>query len=232
VLPLGADPEALYTLPLPTSLGATSVTWVSPPEVTDNILLAAGGVDRAVHVFSLPSLAPDVAASENNTAKEVYTLMGHTGPISSVVASESGKDIISASWDGTMNLYILPNEEPTEHQVPADPTSYLPGQKKRRKLHGDAPRIIEGFTDGDATGEQGQGWRRAPDVTFHGHKGRVGANVWDKEDPTRVWSAGFDGSVRGWDAETGANLVIRVSSACGGLRRSVSECFGKDWQEA
>jgi ribosome biogenesis protein YTM1 len=192
-------------------LGATSCTWVSPAETTSDILLAAGGVDRAVHVFSLPSLDPDVAASENNTAREVYTLMGHTGPVSAVLASEEGREIVSASWDGQLNLYIVPSEEPTEHQVPADPTSYLPGQKKRRKLHGDAPRIIEGYTDGDATGEAGQGWRRTPDIVFRGHHGRIGSATWDKEDPTRIWSAGWDGSVRGWDAETGANLVIRVS---------------------
>lgn len=197
----------LYTLPLPTSLGATSTTWVSPASSTSDILVAAGGVDRATHVFSLPSLDPDVAASEGATAREVYTLMGHTGPISSVAAS-SGRDILSASWDGLLHLYVLPSTEPEEHQVPAEPTSYLPGQKKRRKLEGDAPRIIEGLTDGDV-GEGG--WRRVPDLVFRGHHGRVGAGIFDREDAGRVWSAGWDGSVRGWDAESGAGVVVRVS---------------------
>ncbi|KAL1413670.1 ribosome biogenesis protein ytm1 [Vanrija albida] len=198
----------LYTLPLPTSLGATSATWVSPSSSTADILVAAGGVDRATHVFSLPSLEPDVAASEGATAREVYTLMGHTGPISSVAAS--GRDVLSASWDGLLHLYALPEDEPTEHQVPAEPTSYLPGQKKRRKLEGDAQRIIEGLTDGDV-GEGG--WRRVPDVVFRGHHGRVGAGIFDREDPARVWSAGWDGSVRGWDAETGAGVVVRQGPA-------------------
>lgn len=212
VLPLGTEGSALYTLPLPTSLGATSCTWVSPAEVTSDILVAAGGVDRVVHVFSLPSLDPDVAASEGSTAREVYTLMGHSGPISNVIASSSGRDIISSSWDGALHLYALPEEEPTEHMLPADPTSYLPGQKKRRKIEGDAQRIIEGLTDGDATGDKGQGWRRAPDAVFRGHAGRIGGAVWDREDETRVWSAGWDGSIRGWDAESGANVLVRVST--------------------
>lgn len=192
-------------------MGATSCTWVSPSSVSSDILLAAGGVDRATHVFSLPSLDPDVAASEGSTAREVYTLMGHTGPISNVIASSNGREIVSSSWDGLLNLYAIPTEVPTEHQVPADPTSYLPGQKKRRKLEGNAPRIIEGLNDGDATGEAGLGWRRAPDAVFRGHHGRVGAAVWDRDDSSRIWSGGWDGSVRGWDAETGANVVVRVS---------------------
>lgn len=213
VMPLGAaNPTPLYTLPLPTSLGATSCTWVSPSDVTSDILVAAGGVDRATHVYQLPSLEPDIAASEGATAREIYTLMGHTGPISSVIASRTGKDIVSASWDSTVNLYVVPESEPDEHQVDAEPTSYLPGQKKRRKLHGDAPRNIEGLTDGDA-GAAGEGWRRLPDLQFRGHRGRVGAVVWDVNEDLRVWSAGWDGSVRQWDAETGANVLTRQGPA-------------------
>ena len=69
---------------------------------------------------------------------------------------------------------------------------------------------IEGLTDGDASGEGG--WRRAPDGVMRGHKQRVGGVVWDKSDNGRVWSAGWDGSVRSWDVETGACVVVRVSN--------------------
>ena len=199
--------SGLYTLPLPTSLGATCCTWLSPSSATKDILLAAGGVDRAVHVFTISSLEPDIAASEGNTGREIYTLMGHTGPISSIIASKSGQQLISSSWDGNLGLYVIPTEEPTEHQLPEDPTSYLPGQKKRRKLN-EERGPIEGLTDGDVgTG----GWRRGADGMMRGHKGRVGDLVWDKRDEGRVWSAGWDGSVRGWDVETGAGVVVRVS---------------------
>jgi len=219
VLPFSASPtpdsSALYTVPLPTSLGATCCTWISPKSTTSDILLAAGGVDRSTHVFTLPSLDPDVAVSNNNTAKEIYTLHGHTGPISCIISSRSGSEIISGSWDGNINLYSIPTEEPTEHMIPADPISYLPGQKKRRKLErsGDQDERgpIEGLTDGDAIGREG-GWRRTPDVVMRGHKGRVGGLVWDRTEAGRIWSAGWDGSVRGWDVETGVNAVIRVSA--------------------
>lgn len=88
--------------------------------------------------------------------------------------------------------------------------SYLPGQgtKKRRKLEKDQEKApIEGLTDGDATGEGG--WRRAPDAVMRGHTGRVGGLVWDKLDSGKFWSAGWDGSVRGWEVQTGASGVLR-----------------------
>ncbi|RSH90780.1 ribosome bioproteinsis protein ytm1 [Saitozyma podzolica] len=195
------------TLPLPSLLGATCCTYVSPPSVSTNIRLAAGGVDRAVHVFELPSLSPEAASG-----KEIFTLHGHTAPVSSVCASSSGRELISAGWDGQLNLYALPEEIPTEHQIPAEPTSYLPGQKKRRKMEksggadGTSGQVIEGLTDGDV-GEGG--WRRMPDGVMRGHKGRVGGVVWDKDEAGRVWSAGWDGSIRGWEVESGAGAVVR-----------------------
>lgn len=107
-----------------------------------------------------------------------------------------------------MNVYSIPDEEVAEHQLPAEPVSYLPGQKKRRKMN-EQRAPIEGFSDGDVgTG----GWRRGPDGMLRGHKGRIGGVIWDVEDQDRVWTAGWDGSVRGWDVEAGANVVVRVSS--------------------
>ncbi|WWD18794.1 ribosome biogenesis protein YTM1 [Kwoniella shandongensis] len=214
VLPLSSastsSPDALYTLPLPTSLGATSCTWISPQSQTEDILLAAGGIDRQVHVFTIPSLSPDSISPP----RELYSLHGHTAPISSIIGSSTGRELISASWDGNLNFYVLPNEEPTEHQIAAEPMSYLPGQgnKKRRKLEKDNEKLpIEGLTDGDSTGVGG--WRRVPDGVLRGHQGRVGGLVWDKLDSGKVWSAGWDGSVRGWEVETGAAGVLRQGPA-------------------
>jgi len=208
VLPMSTTQEPLWTLPLPTTLGATCATWVSPNTVDTNILLAAGGVDRQTHVFQIPSLLP----SSSEKPKELYTLHGHTGPISSIVSSES--EIISSSWDGQINVYVLPDspDEITSHQTESEPLSYLAQRdlKKRRKIGGDETRgPIEGLTDGEiGVG----GWRRLPDGTFRGHKGRVGALGWAGRDVGKVvYSGGWDGSLRGWDVETGANVVMRVS---------------------
>ncbi|KAK4684088.1 ribosome biogenesis protein, partial [Tremellales sp. Uapishka_1] len=204
VLPNSSSTASTITLPLPLSLGATCCRWISPNETTSDILLAAGGVDRQTHVFSLGSL--DDPAS----GKELYTLHGHTGPISSVISSASGREIITSSWDSTINLYVLPDAEPTEHQLPAEPLSYLPGQgnKKKRKIESEKEKLpIEGLTDGDATGTGG--WRRTPELTMKGHKARVGGLVWDKQNKETIWSGGWDGSVRGWDWESGSGVVVR-----------------------
>ena len=206
---MSVSQDPLYTLPLPTTLGATSVTWVSPNSVESDILLAAGGVDRQTHIFSIPSLTPDI--SESTSPREVYTLHGHTAPVSSVLATPSGREVLSASWDGSINLYTIPGEEPTAHQTPAEPISYLAQRdlKKRRKVGGEekeGERTIEGLTDGDVGSG---GWRRLPDLSFRGHKGRVGALGYAGNGV--VYSGGWDGSVRGWDVETGENIVIRVS---------------------
>ena len=82
--------------------------------------------------------------------------------------------------------------------------------KKRRKIGEDGPRgPIEGLTDGEIGAG---GWRRMPDGVLKGHKGRVGALGWAGKDVGKVvYSGGWDGSLRGWDVETGANVVVRVS---------------------
>lgn len=202
--------EPLYTLPLPTTLGATSVTWVSPPSIEKDILLAAGGIDRLTHVFSIPSIQPDI--SNELAPKELYTLHGHTAPVSSVLATPSGREVLSASWDGSINLYTIPQDPEliSEHQTIPEPISYLAQRdlKKRRNI-GTAStagnETIEGLTDGE-TGLGG--WRRLPDSVWRGHKGRVGALGYGGNGV--VYSGGWDGSVRGWDVETGENIVMRV----------------------
>ena len=205
LLPI-SSPTNPITLPLPNLLGATCGTYLNTPsfssnDPSDGVRLAAGGVDRNVHIFDIPSLS----SLSTSPPVEVYTLHGHTAPITSIISGRNGQDVVSASWDGNINLYVLPaggvGHVDEEHYVEAEPTSYLPGQKKRRRLNKGADKDkeageVEGLTDGDI----GQaGWRRGPDNTLSGHKGRIGGMVWDKMDKDRVWSAGWDGSVRGWD---------------------------------
>lgn len=219
LIPLASfsSPAQPLTLSLPSLLGATCCTYLSPNSATTNVRVAAGGVDRLTHIFQIPTL--DTAAMAAAPApREVYTLHGHTGPISSIISGRGGKDVVSGSWDGAVNLYVLPEEEPTEHQIDANPSTFLPGQKKRRKT---APgtAVVEGLNDGEV-GEGG--WRRMPDTVFRGHNGRVGGMVWDKRDKEKVWSAGWDGSVRGWELEMGQEGVVRVSTTV--LRLVQKEC--------
>lgn len=203
---------------MPNLLGATCGAYLNYPSPSsspssDAVRLAAGGVDSKVHIFDIPSLSD----TTNQPPVEVYTLHGHTAPITSVISGRQGQDVVSASWDGSINLYVLPpggaGHVDEEHYAEAEPTTYLPGQKKRRRLNKDKEKAegeqqVEGLTDG----EIGQaGWRRNPDNTLMGHKGRIGGMVWDKNDKDKVWSGGWDGSVRGWDLG-GVESSTKVSS--------------------
>ncbi|GHJ87698.1 hypothetical protein NliqN6_4100 [Naganishia liquefaciens] len=194
-----ATADSSVTMNLPSTLGATCCEWLSPNSQSENILVGAGGVDRQAHIFRIPSL---VNSSANQTPQEIMTLHLHTGPISSVAPSRSFEHVLTSSWDGLLGVFALPTAtNPLEetHDLPAEPKSYLPGQnsKKKRKLAGAA---------GDA---QSGGWRKQPDMVMRGHTARIAGAIWDKEDRNRVWSAAWDGSVRGWEADIGYNSVLK-----------------------
>ncbi len=205
VLPLQSTSSTLYTLPLPTSLGATCCSWLSATSA-DSPLVGAGSLDRLGHIFAIPSLLDTTAQPE-----EILTLYGHTGPISSITPSKNFAQVLTASWDTTLHVYSLPTAEKplssmSSHDLPAEPTSYLPGQNRSKKR-----RVVPESTSGEATarGEGTAGWRKAPEVIMRGHTARVGGGMWDKQESGRVWSTAWDGSVRGWDAENGYGDVVK-----------------------
>lgn len=142
------------------------------------------------------------------------TLQLHTGPISSITPSRDYSRVLTSSWDGQLGVFALPTaSNPLEesHDVPAEPTSYLPGQNKKR-------RKTAAQQEGAAAEGSGGGWRKQPEMVMRGHEARIGGAIWDKAggNAGRVWSAGWDGSVRGWDAESGYQAELKVRHfACG-----------------
>lgn len=198
-----ATEKASITMNLPSTLGATCCSWLSPSTQNENIYVGAGGVDRQAHIFRIPSL---LDLETTPTPQEIMTLHLHTGPISSIAPSRNFEHVLTSSWDGLLGVFSLPTESnPLEesHDISAEPKSYLPGQnsKKKRKLAG---------ASGD---NQSGGWRKQPDMVMRGHTARIGGAIWDKEDRNRVWSAAWDGTVRGWEADLGYNSVLKVGIA-------------------
>lgn len=192
-----ASKDPLYTLPLPSTLGATCCSWLSPQDQDRDVLVGAGGMDRRAHIFRLPSLG-----AEAGEASEIMTCHLHTGPISSIAASRDYSRVLTSSWDGQLGVFALPTaSRPLEesHDVAAEPTSYLPGQNKKRR------KTAQGAEEAG-----GGGWRKQPEMVMRGHDGRIGGAIWDQSDSARVWSAGWDGSVRGWDAESGYQAELKV----------------------
>lgn len=187
-------PSLDITLPLPSTLGATSCTWLSPSSTETNILLGAGGMDRHAHIFSIPSLNDPEEA--NREGREIMTLHLHSEPVSSLTVSRDYQHVLTTGWDGLLGLFELPTaDRPLEesHDLPAEPTSYLPGQNRKKRKIGASKE----------TSNLNPGWRKQPLQVLRGHSGRVTSSVWDKSDHSKCWSVGWDGSVRGWEAESG-----------------------------
>ncbi|KAJ9102454.1 hypothetical protein QFC21_002854 [Naganishia friedmannii] len=201
-----ATENALITMNLPSTLGATCCSWLSPPTQNENILVGAGGVDRQAHIFRIPSLL-DMSATAATPPQEIMTLHLHTGPISSITPSRNYEHVLTSSWDGLLGVFSLPTPaKPLEetHDLSAEPKSYLPGQNSKKK------RKLAGAAGGDT---QLGGWRKQPDMIMRGHTARIGGAIWDKEDRNKVWSAAWDGSVRGWEADLGFNSVLKQGPA-------------------
>lgn len=227
-----ANQDAGITLSLPTSLGATCASWLSPDpshsaySALDPVLVGAGGVDRQAHIFSLPSSAlTDLTTmkSTNSTPEELMTLHLHTGPISTISPSFDYSKVLTSSWDGLLGVFSLPtSDSPLEekHDVAAEPSSYLTGQDRRQKRRKVQSSTQEGAENGLAAVNAG-GWRKSPETVLSGHKGRIGGALWDHTEQGQVWSAGWDGSVRGWDAEMGGCKVVKVRFLSCGVKRAL-----------
>lgn len=193
--------------------GLTSCSWLTPaPSAASDApvdWLAAGAMDGITRLWSVPHvdasyvLAPGAQPLQATSLMELHH---HESPVSSIQASVDGQYILSAGWDSTLAVF------PVHHQPEAhDPSVPVPRQlsnrqTKRRKVD---PRLADEEDDADVS--KG-GWRVAPEAVLRGHQARVGAAMWDKSqsDGGKVWSCGWDGSVRGWDVELQVNSVVKV----------------------
>lgn len=167
-------------------------------------------MDGVARVFSLPAVdATTLPADLPAQAKTLMALHHHTAPISSV--SSSATHLLTASWDATLALFPL-TTIPTKH----DPSVPAPHQlsnkaQKRRKLD---PALVAAAEEDKEEGLVEGGWRVGPSAVLRGHVGRVGRAIWDGKasggEADKVWSCGWDGSVRGFDVETQVNFLIKV----------------------
>lgn len=147
------------------------------------------------------------------------TLHLHTGPVSSLSPSLDYSKVLTSSWDGLLGVFKLPTrEEPLEerHEVGPEPGSYLTGvdrRSKKRRLNvkdATATETPNGEQPNGLPAANSGGYRKSPEMVLRGHNGRIGGSIWDKEQAGTVWSAGWDGSVRGWDVESGGCEVVKV----------------------
>lgn len=194
--------------------GITSISWLPSSSTPSDDWLASGNMDGITRVFSLPTISSDTLPSTTPSSTSLLSLHHHNGPVSSIQASKnpsSSKSLLTAGWDGTIALFPLRERTKHDKSVP-EPLQTSKLQTKRRKL--DKGLMAEQEKEREEGLVETTGWRVGPEAVFRGHKGRVGRAIWDKTpggEEQKIWSCGWDGSVRGWDVETQVNFLIKVS---------------------
>ncbi|GAA5912723.1 Ytm1p [Sporobolomyces salmoneus] len=167
-------------------------------------LVASGGMDRIARVweYETPSLSlTDLEPSSSIAPKTLYTLSLHQAPISSVrsrsplssptTSSSSAPHLLTAGWDGLIGVWDL--GKGVNEETLGD-SGFERTKKKRRKS-----TSIESVKN------------KTPMSVLRGHTNKVSRALFDRNDASVAYSAGWDHTVRIWDLEHGIEKESKVS---------------------
>ncbi|KAG9126195.1 ribosome biogenesis protein ytm1 [Ceratobasidium sp. 392] len=161
------------------SAPVTSACWASPYSIENfegEQLIASASFDHTIHLTSL-------SAPTNPEWSTLATLHLHTAPVSSISASSSEQQLISAGWDGLLGVWTT--EIPDQDEV-QDIQETI--QKKRRKLGKGSSSAV----------------KKSPAAVLKSHTGRVSKAIFDPSTGgTKAYSCSWDSTVRVWDVESG-----------------------------
>ncbi|CAG8502747.1 18261_t:CDS:10 [Acaulospora morrowiae] len=113
--------------------------------------------------------------------KTLYECKGHTGSVESVSVHPSCTEFASASWDSSILLWSMDMPEEIEYDILAIPS-------KKRRLNNSEIKI------------------KKPITTMHGHVGPVSSVIFDTKNHNKLYSGGWDHSLRIWDIEARTNV--------------------------
>ncbi|CAI8594260.1 unnamed protein product [Vicia faba] len=154
--------------------GVTSVS-VFNPEGVETVTLATASKDRTLRLWKINT----EEATNNPVRVRAYKILrGHKSSVQSVAAQTNGEMVCSGSWDCTINLWRI-NDNNAENDLVS----------KKRKVEG---RVEDSQLEGEAF------------TTLVGHTQCVSSVIWPQRES--IYSASWDHSIRKWDVETGKNL--------------------------
>ncbi|GAA5958116.1 hypothetical protein JCM21900_002916 [Sporobolomyces salmonicolor] len=184
---VGHDLSALSATYVPHPLGSEDKHWI-----------ASGGLDRVGRVweYTIPplSLTAETAPPAPTT---IHTLSLHQAPISSVrsrplplssTTPTSSPHLLTASWDGLIGVWDL---TPGVNEGDAD----LEGADRKKKRRRQSTTVVN----------------KSPVSVLRGHTNKVSRAVFDRNDVTKAYSAGWDHTVRSWDLSIGAESSSKTS---------------------
>ncbi|CAK8533425.1 unnamed protein product [Lathyrus sativus] len=154
--------------------GVTSVSVLNP-EGVETVTLATASKDRTLRLWKINT---DEATNNPVRVRAYKILRGHKSSVQSVAAQTNGEMVCSGSWDCTINLWRI-NDNNAENDLVS----------KKRKVEG---RVEDSQLEGEAF------------TTLVGHTQCVSSVIWPQRES--IYSASWDHSIRKWDVETGKNL--------------------------
>ncbi|KAF0429172.1 ribosome biogenesis protein WDR12 [Gigaspora margarita] len=112
----------------------------------------------------------------------LYDCKGHKESVECISVNSSCTEFVSVSLDSSILLWTTTQPETSEE---------IEKKSKRRKLNKDI--LI-----------------KAPIATMRGHIGPISSVMFDKNDSNKMYSGGWDHSIRVWDVETRTNIDTKI----------------------
>jgi WD40 repeat protein len=183
----------------------------------DGQLVASGGADGRVRLWSLADLGDPRPAQEVNPGRALATMESHPGGVWGVALSADGELLATGGADGTVRLWSLASLGDRRDTMLGmqetsivSPMATLEGHTSgvwRVALSSDGQLLISAGADGTVRlWEPGTG-RLVAILQGHTHAGAIWGLALSA-DGTLLASGGAEGALRLWEASTGRPLAI------------------------
>ncbi|CAI2180685.1 16987_t:CDS:10 [Funneliformis geosporum] len=122
---------------------------------------------------------------EHNKYISLYECVGHKDSVESVSVSPSGSEFASGSWDSSIMLWTMeiPEDSDDDEHIKIHTSSKRRKVNKKEKIR-----------------------TKYPIATMNGHVGAVSSVTFDHDDNNKLYSGGWDHTIRIWDVEARTNI--------------------------
>ncbi|CAG8639628.1 4962_t:CDS:10 [Funneliformis caledonium] len=149
----------------------------APIKNDDELSFLSASQDRTIRAWK--------SSFEHNKYISLYECVGHKDSVESVSVSPSGSEFASGSWDSSIMLWTMEIPEDSDD----DEHIKIQSSSKRRKVN-----------------KKEKIRTKYPIATMNGHVGAVSSVTFDHKDNNKLYSGGWDHTIRIWDVEARTNI--------------------------